>query len=309
MVTDLTRDEQRRKMLAEFLRSRRARLTPEQVGITGGRRRRTPGLRREEVAELAGVSTDWYTWLEQGRDIQVSSGVIDAIARALRLSRDEQLHLMVLTAPAGTLTTFFSRNTDLERYQQFVTLLDELPAHVIDRRMDFIAWNRAARVTFGYDAGREHNMLRLFFLDDAFRRRMLDWERDARGIVAAFRMTVARHLDDPDLLALVQELTEQSAEFRQFWGEYEVRSLCGPYRVIDHPIAGRMTFDQLSFQVGGDPDIHCCMYKPADVSTAAKLRALLKPDGEMPSLKDDSDGVLDRVSVEAGILSLSGWQR
>lgn len=273
-------------MLGDFLRTRRARLRPEQIGVPAGGRRRTPGLRREEVAEQAGVSVEWYTWIEQGRDIHVSSSVLQSIARALRLSADEQLHLAILTTPAAAIPDPFPAGGMLESYRQMIEALPHSPAYITDRMMDVVAWNRAADMVFGQldavPAG-ERNFLRLLFLDSSFRQRFGDWGSVAQGTVAGFRMTAGRQIASPKTAQLIATLSQRSPEFRQLWARHDVQNSCAPQRTMLHPQAGALRFTVLSFQIGGDPDLRCCVHTPADQATAAALSAMLPAPDKPPA--------------------------
>ncbi|KAB8145842.1 helix-turn-helix domain-containing protein [Chloroflexia bacterium SDU3-3] len=288
MTSNPNVDIRRRTMLGDFLRTRRARLRPEQIGVpTSGGRRRTPGLRREEVAEQAGVSVEWYTWIEQGRDIHVSSSVLQNIARALRLSADEQLYLAILTTPAALLPDPFPAGGTLESYQQMIEALPYSPAYITNRMMDVVAWNRAADLVFGQldavPAG-ERNFLQLLFLDHDFRQRFDDWDSVAQGTVAGFRITAGRQLDSPKTAQLIATLSQRSQAFRQLWSQHDVQNSCAPQRTMLHPLAGALRFTVLSFQIGGDPDLRCCVHTPADPPTAAALSALLPAPAKPPLL-------------------------
>jgi transcriptional regulator with XRE-family HTH domain len=269
-----------RREAGEFLRSRRERLTPSDVGLPNGFRRRTPGLRREEVAMLADVGTTWYTWLEQGRDVRPSNEVLSALAAALRLDPTERRHLFVLhDRPAPE-----HRPTGAERIDEPLRrMLDSLTgqaAFVLGRRWDVLAWNRAADVVFGpYGRleGDERNTLHLVFADPDHRRLLVDWEAVARASLAMFRADCARYAGDPDFERLVTRLTRLSPEFAQWWPQREVaRPLAGQKR-IDHPTAGRMLFEYSSLGVGDPPDMKLIVFTPLeDEGTIRKLDWLLR---------------------------------
>jgi transcriptional regulator with XRE-family HTH domain len=269
-----------RREAGDFLRSRRERLTPPDVGLPNGFRRRTPGLRREEVAMLAGVGTTWYTWLEQGRDVHPSNEVLSALAAALRLDPTERRHLFVL----HDRPTRERRPTGAERVDEPLRrMLDSLTgqaAFVLGRRWDVLAWNRAADVVFGpYERlkGDERNTLHLVFADPDHRRLLVDWEAVARASLAMFRADCARYAGDPDFERLVARLTRLSPEFAQWWPQREVaRPLAGQKR-IDHPTAGRMLFEYSSLGVGDPPEIKLIVFTPLDdEDTARKLDRLLR---------------------------------
>jgi transcriptional regulator with XRE-family HTH domain len=268
----------RRREAGEFLRSRRERLVPSDVGLSDGFRRRTPGLRREEVAMLAGVGTTWYTWLEQGRDVKPSNEVLSALSGALQLDPTERRHLFVLhDRPLPD-----PRSTGVERINEPLRrMLDSLtgqPAYVLGRRWDVLAWNRAAEVVYGpYGRleGDERNTLHLIFTDPDHRRLLVDWEAVARASLAMFRADYARHTGNPDFMRLIAHLTRQSTEFAQWWPQREVaRPLAGQKR-INHPTAGQMLFEYSSLGVGDLPDMKLIVFTPLDDS-GKKLEQLLR---------------------------------
>jgi transcriptional regulator with XRE-family HTH domain len=270
----------RRREAGDFLRSRRERLTPSDVGLPNGFRRRTPGLRREEVAMLAGVGTTWYTWLEQGRDVRPSNEVLSAVAGALRLDPIERRHVFVLhDRPAPERRPAGAERVD-EPLRRMLDSLTGQPAFVLGRRWDVLAWNRAAEVVFGpYGRleGDERNTLHLVFADPDHRRLLVDWEAVARASLAMFRADCARYAADPEFERLVARLTRLSPEFAQWWPRREVaRPLAGQKR-IDHPTAGRMLFEYSSFGVGDPPDMKLIVFTPLeDEGTARKLDRLLR---------------------------------
>lgn len=235
-----------REDLREFLRSRRARLAPADVGLTAASGpRRVPGLRREELAQLAGVSVDYYTRLEQGRDIGVSEDVLRAVADALRLDADERAHLFDLARPSRTRRRPVTPPTQRVR-PGVLLLLDALPnpAFVIGRRLDILATNRMARALltdFDLRPRRDRNHARWFFLDPEARERYLDWEDVARDNIAALRMEAGRHPDDPELAALVGELSLKSADFAAGWAEHEVLRRSHGTKRYHHPVVGELT--------------------------------------------------------------------
>jgi len=273
-------NDNRRREFAAFLRSRRERLTPEDVGLPRGVRRRAPGLRREEVALLAGVGTTWYTWLEQGRDVRPSAEVLAALARALRLDPTERRHLFLLNdrPPPETPRTGPEVVPAL-----LVRLLDSMagqPSYVVGRRWDVLAWNRAAAAVFG-DYGRlrgdERNTMHLVFADPAHRRLLVDWEAVARASLAMFRADSARYAGDPDFARLIEKLAAASAEFRAWWPKYEVIRPLGGVKRLDHPQAKRLSFEYASLAVGEPPDMRLVVFTPlAEDDTAAKLERLLR---------------------------------
>ncbi|MCX5194776.1 helix-turn-helix transcriptional regulator [Streptomyces sp. NBC_00249] len=246
-----------RAELGEFLRTRRARLRPEDVGLPDyGRHRRVPGLRREELAQLAGVSVAYYTRLEQGHGQNVSAEVLDAIARALRLDDTESAHLARLASPR-TRRRGGTRRPEQVR-PQLRTLLEamgDVPAYLVGRRQDVIGWNPLAAAVFG-DFGAlppaERNLVRLVFLDPATAELYAEWECRACEVVSNLRLYAGRHPDDEQLSALVGELSVKSEEFRRLWAAHTVadRKTYG-VKQLRHPLVGRLA---LSFETLALPD-------------------------------------------------------
>jgi transcriptional regulator with XRE-family HTH domain len=277
--------ERRRDELADFLRRRRASLQPEAVGLPSGGRRRTPGLRREEVAQLAGVGATWYTWLEQGRDVRASLDVLEAIARALRLTPAERGHLILLgrgeqapacKAPAERVSATLRR---------VVENLGPNPAYVLGRRWDYLAWNRAACLLFGWDGHARggvpvtRNHVWLTFMDPARRELMPDWERAARICVAKFRADSARHIGDPAFEQLIASLRTSSPEFGKWWGRHEVADTGEGRKEFNHPIVGRLVFDHAVFRHAEQTEQRLILYSPAcEHDTPEKLARLLDGD-------------------------------
>jgi transcriptional regulator with XRE-family HTH domain len=271
--------EARRRQSGAFLRSRRERLMPSDVGLPDGFRRRTPGLRREEVALLAGVGATWYTWLEQGRDVQPSAEVLSALADALRLDAAERRHLYILNdrpppepKPVGP-----------ERVEQpLLRMLDSLtgqPAYVLGRRWDVLAWNRAAELLFG-DYGKlegdQRNIMHILFANKAHRKLLVDWNEVASTALAMFRADSARYAGDTDFERLIKNLMSVSGEFRELWSRQDVLRSLSSHKRIKHPLAGRMTFEYTSFEVTGQTDMKLVVYTPLDSDcTVEKLGALL----------------------------------
>jgi len=233
-----------RKELAEFLRARREATRPEQVGLPPGRGRRTPGLRREEVALLAGVSVTWYTWLEQGRRINASDDVLLSIGRALRLDDAGQEHLIALTDP-GTASV----EAPTEAPSALVRLLDSLmpsPAYVLGPHWEFVAWNTAQARLYPRIVELEpprRNLLWVLFADTATRDLIVDWDIHARQALAEFRSATSSVRHDPAMTELVGILTQESQEFAAWWPEHDVSGFETRLRRFSHPAAGELTFE------------------------------------------------------------------
>ena len=266
----------RKRELGAFLRSRRERITPAEVGLPEGARRRTPGLRREELAMLAGVGATWCTWLEQGRDVKPSNEVLAALADALRLDAAERRHLYILAGRAPP----NPRPTNVERVEQplrhTLASLSIQPAYVMGRRWDVLAWNPAAAAIFGdYGAlqGDARNIMHLLFTDLRHRRLLVDWENLARVALGRFRAESARYIGDPDFERLIALLKQKSAEFRDWWPKHDVLPPLSGHKHIRHPKAGAMSFEFTSFEVMGGSDMKLVVYTPLDDNDSIRKMA------------------------------------
>ncbi|HEV8634101.1 MAG TPA: helix-turn-helix transcriptional regulator [Chloroflexota bacterium] len=254
-----------RAELSDFLKSRRARIAPAAVGLRGGSRRRTPGLRREEVADLAGVGLTWYTWLEQGRGIRVSPEVLTGIARALQLEPAERAHLFRLAGHAPPATEAAASAVS-PRLRRILDRWDPLPAHVAGRRRDVLAWNRAGEALNGWSRlpdGRR-NVLWWVFMVPTARRVLVDWEQEAALAVAAFRAEAGGALGEPDYRELVAELLEGSPDFAAVWARQDVRGRQEALHRFAHPELGRFDLEFMPFQVAEQPSLRLYLYTPAD---------------------------------------------
>ncbi|MEU6626246.1 helix-turn-helix transcriptional regulator [Streptomyces litmocidini] len=273
----------RTKEISGFLRSRRARITPEEVGLpSDGRVRRVPGLRRDEAARLAGVSTEYYTRLEQGRAGNPSTEVLEAIAGALRLDETEREHLTdLLRSGAGTRTARRAP-ARAQRVRPGLHLmletLDHVPAFILGRRTDVLASNRLARaVLTDFDAlpATRRNLARYYLLDPRARERVGDWERIAAETVAILRLEAGRYPHDRQLADLVGELTLQCAEFTDWWNDHRVLRRTHGTKRYHHPLVGDLHFSYESFQVPGDAEQTLCVYNVEPGSeTVRSLRVL-----------------------------------
>jgi transcriptional regulator with XRE-family HTH domain len=266
----------RRRELAGFLRSRRERIAPEQVGLPPASRRRTPGLRREEVATLAGVGVTWYTWLEQGRDINASPQVLDAVARTLLLDPHEREHLFRLAdVPAGNGQAQCQSLPPTA--QQLLDQLDPFPACIRNARFDILAWNQAFDVLhgpFGDLPFEERNSLWRMFTVVSCRETMLDWEDGVRRMVAEYRAAMAEHVAEPAWKCLVSRLTKTSPEFAELWERHEVASPENLTKRYLHPQVGLLKLNYTHLWLGQRLGIRMTTYSPADEQTAARLRDL-----------------------------------
>jgi transcriptional regulator with XRE-family HTH domain len=270
----------RREELADFLRNRREALQPEDVGIARGERRRTPGLRREEVAQLAGVGATWYTWLEQGREVRASLGVLEAIAEALQLTPAERMHLVQLGRGDEAPPSKAPPETISPTLRRIVESLETSAACVIGRRYDFLAWNRAYEVVFGDPTtlpdGRA-NFLWAIFVDPLRRELMPDWPQAQRRAAAKFRADAARHIGDPDFEELIEALNAASPEFRELWPRHEVATTGEGRKHLRHPVVGKLSLEHAVFKREEAPEQRLILYTPLPLSdTAAKLAQLLE---------------------------------
>jgi transcriptional regulator with XRE-family HTH domain len=278
-ITQSSNDDRRRGELADFLRKRRASLKPEDVGLPNGGRRRTPGLRREEVALLAGVGATWYTWLEQGRDIRASLDVLEALSRALRLTPAERTHLMLLGRGEEPPPSRQPAERASAALRRLIENLGPNPAFILGRRWDYLAWNRAAVALFG-DLGSVPRAVRnhiwLTFMDPARRELLTDWERSHPELVAKFRADSARHLGDPAFEELIQALRQSSPEFCKAWKRHEVARGGGGRKELRHPDVGMLAFEHAVFHPTELPEQRLILYSPLpDHDTPAKLARLL----------------------------------
>jgi len=254
--------EQRREFGA-FLSSCRARLQPKEFGLPEGPRR-TPGLRREEVAVLAGVSVSWYTWLEQGRDIQPSPDALRRIAKVLKLDRVESSHLYALSsleAPAVEGGGGVSAGLSM-----LVQAINPIPAYVRNTRLDILAWNDAIAelfVDYGSLQPHERNTLRLLFVYLPYRTQILDWEQMARGMISAFRAARAHAQDKAPFDSLVEELSSLSPEFRDWWQDTEVKGFEEGRKRLVHPATGQtLEFTYVALTPEGRPELSLVTYIP-----------------------------------------------
>ncbi|MFD7701322.1 helix-turn-helix transcriptional regulator [Streptomyces caelestis] len=283
----------RRSPLGAFLRARRARLSPDDVGLPRyGDRRRVPGLRREEVAMLAGVSAGYYTRLEQGQPVNASAEVLDAIATALRLTRAEREHLHVLsTASHRTRPAAPPEEHTSADLRTLLTTMGHVPALVVGRRNDVLAWNGAGHVLLaGHldpaapdDPGARPNLSRLVFRDTPTRALYRDWSAKARSVVGSLRNLTARDPGDAGLTALVDELTVHSPEFAALWDEHTVDPCGRDVHALAHPVVGDLTVTQQAFQVPQEPHQSLVTFtaEPGSPSAAA-LTTLRQACGALP---------------------------
>lgn len=251
------------------------------MGLPDGARRRTPGLRREEIAQLANIGTSWYTALEQGREVHPSEEVLESLSRALRLTAAERQHLFLLARQHVPVRPTPAQEQVSPALVRVVQRLDPHPAYVIGRRWDVLTWNRSAEHLLAFSTTpppHPRNLVWRFFANPRQPRNNPHWEEVAKGVVAEFRADCARYPGDPWFAELIEDLKEVSSQFRQWWSQHDVRGMQGRYKEIDDPILGRLEFDHVTLQVAESPDLKLFLYA-ASPATLAKLAGLAASDG------------------------------
>src|SRR4051794_26657233 len=273
--------EARRTELASFLRSRRERITPEDIGLTTFGRRRTPGLRREEVAQLAGVGVTWYTWLEQGRDIAPSPQVLDAISRTLQLDRHERTHLFRLADVADP-SHVDGCHAVPDTVRLMLDQLEPFPAAVVNGRYDVLAYNRTYSALVGgldHLAPDQRNSLWRIFNDPSARRSILDWEDAAQRMVASFRASMAKHLGEPAWKCFLGRMLDSSADFAEIWERHEVRSMQQMSKRMFSPRGELLELESSSLGVAESVGVRLVTYVPSNDATRRGLEALYADAG------------------------------
>jgi transcriptional regulator with XRE-family HTH domain len=265
-----------REELASFLRSRREATDPASVGLRPGPRRRTPGLRREELAQLSGISVTWYTWLEQGRRISVSRQVIESLARVLRMAPAEREHLFTVAGLAMPAQTAGPPEVD-DTLRRLVEALDPNPAFITNPWWDLLAYNQAYSVLHGGLDARppaERNVLWLFFTADPARYLIVNWPDEARQLVGQLRAHLAQHPGDPRGPQLVATLAAASPKFTELWKEHGTARFRNYRKGYRHPAAGLLSLDYIKLTAASDDQLDLIAMLPADQATADKLRQL-----------------------------------
>jgi transcriptional regulator with XRE-family HTH domain len=266
----------RRAELAGFLRQRRAQASPERFGIERNGRRRTPGLRREEVAQLAGVGLSWYTWLEQGRDIRPSAQVLDALARALALDAGERAHLFHLARVELPLPGADYLHEAPAELRALVDALVPHPAYLLSPRTDVLAWNRAAAALLGEPPpGPDGPPNLLWWLFASTERQGAQWDETGRATLARFRAEHARRIGDPGFARLIDALERESERFRALWPEHEVMTGHLGTKVIEHPEIGTLRLYHLQSIPAEHPDLRLTQFAPVDDATRDALGRLV----------------------------------
>ncbi|CQR70982.1 hypothetical protein SOV_44920 [Sporomusa ovata DSM 2662] len=275
-------EEIRRIELSKFLRTRRERINPENYGLPISPRRRTPGLKREEVAQLAGVSVSWYTWLEQGRPIQVSEQVLNSIARVFQLDWAERKHLFVLAKdyyPTQELATdntcFISSNL-----QQVLDVFGICPAYVMDQRWQVVAWNKSACkifADFSTLSPRDKNLIWLLFTDPYQKELLVEWEKEAKRCLAMFRISSDQYIAEPWFNELVNSLKNISSHFRKWWDLYDIQVPQGKCKKINHPVVGPVALQPTTLLSAESPELRIMVYTPLldeDTNKLIKLNSV-----------------------------------
>ena len=259
----------RRRALADFLQAHRARLNPAALGFAGGTRRRTPGLRREEIAQLAGLSVTWYTWIEQGREVSVSPAALARLAKTLQLSPAERIYLFDLAGKRDPAARAAETPSEAPATLAAAVRSIAVPAYVLDRHWNALAWNApASRLFIGWldrpkEKARDRNLLRFIFLEPAARRLIRGFEERARRVLAEFRAECGAFPEDPGMPALAETLRDKSSLFARFWEEHAVLGREGGLRHFNHPRDGLLAYEQIAFALAGWPDFKLVILLPA----------------------------------------------
>jgi transcriptional regulator with XRE-family HTH domain len=277
MTTEMSVSVTNENPLGSYLKDRRTKLDPAAFGLSGTRRR-TPGLRREEVAQRANISPTWYTWLEQGRGGAPSADVLDRIARALMLTDVEREHVFLLGLGRPPEVRYRATDGITPRLQRVLDALEPSPALIRTATWDVVAWNRAATAMladYGSLPPGQRNILRFIFLDPRVRAAQYDWESAARFVVGAFRVDAARGGAASEVEPLIDELCRLSPEFKAMWRDRDVRGQVEGVKHIRHPLLGRLSFEYSVFAVDGRPDLSMAVYNLVTPADAEKIRSLI----------------------------------
>jgi transcriptional regulator with XRE-family HTH domain len=276
-MLDIIQDAPDENPLGNYLKDRRAKLDPSDFGITPARRR-TPGLRREEVAQRANVSATWYTWLEQGRGGIPSADVLDRLSKALSLSPAEREHLYLLAQRRPPAVRYEPSASLSPQLQRVLDGLEYSPAMVRTPLWDVVAWNAATAAImtdYALVPPQERNILKMVFCSDRVRSHMVNWERDARWAVAAFRAEAAQAGASEEVQALVDELSGRSTDFKTIWEDYDIRTYGEGMKHLRHELAGELAMEYSSFSVDGRPDLRLIIFTPASAADAERVKMLI----------------------------------
>lgn len=271
----------RRIELTKFLRTRRERLNPADYKLFSSTRRRTPGLRREEVAQLAGVGLSWYTWLEQGRPITVSEQVLESIARVFKLDWAERRHLFLLARahPPSLLQNSEEVPSIAPGLQDLINSFGVCPVYVLDQCWNIISWNRSACevfVDFSSLPAHKQNLVWLLFTHPAMAERLVNWEILARRCLAVFRFGTDQYIGEPWYIEFVESLRQASPLFREWWEQYEIATSPPERKELNHPIVGKLVLHPTVLSLPNTPGLRIVVYTPlSENNTAEKLSKLL----------------------------------
>lgn len=276
---NLNNEKYRYSELGDFLKTRRAKILPSQVGLSIATNRRTPGLRREEVAQLAGVGITWYTWLEQGRPIQVSTQVIESISRVLLLDKQELIHIYLLANLPLPADISECQGTVSPVLQHVLDSLVFSPSLVMDQRWNVIAWNDAAGLVLGdfnEMNARQRNIVWAMFTDNKYKQLFVDWNLRAKDLLGRFRSTCGQYIEDSWFAQFIDDLKMQSTEFNLWWPLHEIQSNSEVYKQLRHPIAGILDFEVSKFDVSDNSGLTLIVHTPlSGTDTATKMKSLL----------------------------------
>lgn len=275
----MSNESNRYKELGAFLKTRRAKIMPSQVGLSSVSRRRTPGLRREEVAQLAGVGVTWYTWLEQGREIHVSTQVIESLSRVLMLDKQERIYLHLLANQPlpeeipgylGTVSPILQHMLDSLKY---------CPSLITDPRWNVVAWNKAACTIFGdftKMTSRERNIVWAMFTDNKYKKLFVGWDMHAKGLVGRFRASCGQYIKDSWLVQFIDDLKSQSAEFNLWWPLHHIESNSEKFKQLNHPSVGTLDFEVCNFDVADNSGLKLIVHNPlVGTDTSEKMKSLV----------------------------------
>lgn len=275
----MNNENHRYKELSDFLKTRRAKILPSQVGLSAGTRRRTPGLKREEVAQLAGIGLTWYTWLEQGRAIHVSTPVVESLSKVLLLNKQERIYLYLLTNQPLPADIIGHQGTVSPTLQHVLDSLILCPSLIMDQRWSVIAWNKAACLIFG-DFNEmnvyQRNIVWAMFTDNKYKQLFADWTLYAKNLLGRFRSTCGQYIDDPWLTQFIDDLKMQSMEFNLWWPLHEIQNISETYKQLNHPVAGVLDFEVSKFDVSDHSGLKLIIHTPlAGTDTSRKMELLL----------------------------------
>lgn len=265
--------------LAHFLKTRRNKIQPEQAGLPSGTRRRTAGLRREEVAQLAGIGLTWYTWLEQERDIQVSNQVLESIARVLCLTAEETCHLFSLAGNTVMAANSSELNLITPAIRNLLNNIVDVPAYVMDQRWNLLAWNDISQKVFGdfsVLSPSERNIVHLMFMNRPYMNLFEDWPFHAYGIIARFRAAYGKYPDDVWFDPFIKNMCNSSTIFDEWWAMHDVHGMDDVIKEIHHPKARRMIFEFSSFDISSNPNLKLIFHNPiSGTDTKSKIDMLI----------------------------------